>query len=241
MAKLIANIARLCLVGATGCLGLIAMTMVDSSSVQASKWPTVSLYDQSIYDRQGNFKDWHAYNELGFSLKKLCASNYNYNGYRRQSKAPMDSRYKYKTANSKGKVYSISGPEKIKKDPYIANTKLKVTHHLKNYKHVTWTRTKYTFVKHKGKWTVYYFVKTKKHHTSGWVKLTDLRLIGPLKLKRITHAQLVKHPDSIYDIDQVYRVLTTKERNEYANSNYMCDAGVEGFVPRYVTYRDLSL
>lgn len=228
------------LVVATSFLGTWALT-TDATPAAAAKWPTVSLFDKSIYDSQGNFKDWHAYSDFdGFPLKNLCASNYNYNGYRRQSKASMDSRYHYKTANSKGKLYTISGPKWIKKDPYIANTKLKVSHYLKNYKQVTWTRTQYTFIKHKGKWTVYYFVKSKKNHVSGWAKLVDLRLIGPHKQKRITRSQFIKHPDQPYDVDQVYRVLTTRERNKYADSNYMCDAGVYGFVPRNVTYRDLQ-
>ncbi|MDT6980569.1 hypothetical protein [Levilactobacillus zymae] len=228
------------LVVATGFLGTWALT-TDTTPAVAAKWPTVSLYDKSIYDSQGNFKDWHAYDDFGgTSLKLLAPSNYNYKGYRRQSKAAFSSRYKYKVANPKGNMFRVSGPDDINREPYIANTKLKVTHHLKNYKHTTWTRTKYTFIKHRGKWQVYYFVKSKKH-VSGWVKLTDLRLISP-KQKRISRARLLKDPDRSYEVDQVYRLLTTRERNEYAgNTSYMCDAGVDGDVPRDVMYSDFYL
>lgn len=214
--------------------------MTVATTAHAATWSTVEIYDKSIYDSQGNFKDWHAYDEFDMSLKLQAPSNYNYNGYRRQDKATFSSRYKYKAANSTGKLYRISGPTRITKEPYIANTKLTATHNLKNYKRSTWTRTKYTLIKHQGKWMGYYFVKTKKHHASGWVKLVDMRLISP-KQKRTTRAHFLKDPDQSYEIDQVYWILTTRERNEYANSSYMCDVGVDGSVPRDVAFSDFYL
>lgn len=68
--------------GLTLIVGGLALTL-GSTKAAAAKWPTVDLYDKSIYDSQGNFKDWHAHDErFGTSLKLLAASNYNYNGYR---------------------------------------------------------------------------------------------------------------------------------------------------------------
>ncbi|GEO65755.1 hypothetical protein [Levilactobacillus spicheri] len=109
---------------------------------------------------------------------------------------------RYKVFNVKGKVYKFNGTKK--------NTKLKVTHYLKNYKKKTWTRTKFVQVKHHGNWMVYYYVKSNaKNKAAGWVKVTDLKLKYPAKTG--------KHIQPEFDV--WYRTLTAAQRNWYYHSS----------------------
>lgn len=114
----------------------------------------------------------------------------------------------YKVANVKADTYTFSGikPKKEDLSGEIKSVKLKVNHHLKNYKHEIWTRTRVAQIKHNGNWMVYYFVKTKKHHASGWVRLMDVKRKHPTK-------RLHAYNDP--DFDAWYRTTTQKQRNNY--------------------------
>ncbi|MDT6980669.1 hypothetical protein [Levilactobacillus zymae] len=121
-------------------------------------------------------------------------------GYSRISKDAMNSRYQYKVANKKGRVYSISGPSK--------NVKLKTIHYLKNYKTKKWTRTKITQVKHNGSWMVYYYMKSNaKNKAAGWIKLTDMQVTSPKPGKATKHEAA--------DFDTWYKGLSKSQRGYY--------------------------
>lgn len=140
----------------------------------------------------------------GTVMPSVVASASAKTGYSRIFKAATRNHEKYRVKNTKGKTYKMTGTTK--------NVKLKTNHYLKNYKKNKWTRTKITQIKHKGSCMVYYYMTpiTKKKHTGGWVKLTDMKPVKTYKADKYHTA----------DFDTWYRGLNKSQRNDYHDTVY---------------------
>lgn len=86
--------------------------------------------------------------------------------YHRSGIKAVKSTAMYSNSN-KGKTYRFKGS--------ASHFTFKTSHHLKNYHHSTWTKTKQTTVKHGHHSSTYFYVKNAKNGAAGWVNATYMK------------------------------------------------------------------